>query len=185
MEVNNDEVICPNCVTQFRAIPVNVQDLMRSQAAEIERLKGDVSKWLVLHEDTARLCASVQSERDQLKAKMEQLTSGDVELPEPAMDAPGLVTGRMVFRWYAEDQLIDYGNRRAAQAVTEFLERSGKYLTNDATREAAIKAAVLAERERCAQVANQQVMTSWNAKTDAHNTCALNIVSAIRKGEQA
>ena len=27
-EPNNDEVICPNCCTQFRAIPVNVQQLM-------------------------------------------------------------------------------------------------------------------------------------------------------------
>lgn len=25
IEANNDEVICPNCVHQFRAIPVNVQ----------------------------------------------------------------------------------------------------------------------------------------------------------------
>lgn len=28
VEANNDEVICPNCCTQFRAIPVNVQKLM-------------------------------------------------------------------------------------------------------------------------------------------------------------
>ena len=27
-EANNDEVICPNCCNQFRAIPVNVQQLM-------------------------------------------------------------------------------------------------------------------------------------------------------------
>jgi len=48
---------------------------------------------------------------------LEQLTSGDVELPEPCVyegdtspmyDAP---TG------YTKGQLIDYGNRRAAQAV--------------------------------------------------------------------
>ena len=26
IEANNDEVICPNCVTQFRAIPVNVHE---------------------------------------------------------------------------------------------------------------------------------------------------------------
>ena len=28
MTPNNDEVICPNCVHQFRAIPQNVQQLM-------------------------------------------------------------------------------------------------------------------------------------------------------------
>ena len=28
VEANNDEVICPNCCNQFRAIPVNVQQLM-------------------------------------------------------------------------------------------------------------------------------------------------------------
>ena len=27
-EPNNDEVICPNCTHQFRAIPVNVQKLL-------------------------------------------------------------------------------------------------------------------------------------------------------------
>jgi hypothetical protein len=33
---NNDEVICPNCCHQFRAIPVNVQMRM----AELERARG-------------------------------------------------------------------------------------------------------------------------------------------------
>jgi hypothetical protein len=32
IEANYDEVICPNCVTQFRAIPVNVQ----TRIAELE-----------------------------------------------------------------------------------------------------------------------------------------------------
>ena len=41
-EANNDEVICPNCVTQFRAIPVNVQEKLASQAAEIERLSQHI-----------------------------------------------------------------------------------------------------------------------------------------------
>ena len=33
-EPNNDEVICPNCCTQFRAIPVNVQQLMLAAGFE-------------------------------------------------------------------------------------------------------------------------------------------------------
>jgi len=49
MEANNDEVICPNCVTQFRAIPINVQYQLRV---------------------------------------LEQLTSGDVEMPEAAPQPP-------------------------------------------------------------------------------------------------
>lgn len=34
VEPNNDEVICPNCVHQFRAIPVNVQRLMLNAGFE-------------------------------------------------------------------------------------------------------------------------------------------------------
>jgi hypothetical protein len=34
LEPNNDEVICPNCTHQFRAIPVNVQRLLLSLGAE-------------------------------------------------------------------------------------------------------------------------------------------------------
>jgi hypothetical protein len=37
IEANNDEVICPNCVTQFRAIPVNIQDeLVRLRKANLD-----------------------------------------------------------------------------------------------------------------------------------------------------
>ena len=34
LEANYDEVICPNCVTQFRAIPVNVQNQITALTAE-------------------------------------------------------------------------------------------------------------------------------------------------------
>jgi hypothetical protein len=34
VEPNNDQVICPNCVHQFRAIPVNVQQLMLDAGLE-------------------------------------------------------------------------------------------------------------------------------------------------------
>ena len=34
IEPNNDEVICPNCCTQFRAIPVNVQKLLMEAGIE-------------------------------------------------------------------------------------------------------------------------------------------------------
>lgn len=40
----------------------------------------------------------------------------------------------------------------AALAVEDFLARTGQYVTNDASRSAAIAEAVAAEREACAQV---------------------------------
>ena len=48
--------------------------------------------------------------------------------------------------------------------VEEFLRRTGQYVTNDASREAAIAAAVAAEREACAQIVlNQDVINSkWS-----------------------
>ena len=40
MNANNDEVICPNCVHQFRAIPVNAQ----TRIAELEAALADAIK---------------------------------------------------------------------------------------------------------------------------------------------
>lgn len=48
---------------------------------------------------------------------------------------------------YTAGQMREY----ARQAVDAFIERSGNYLTNDASREAAIQQAIQAEREACAQ----------------------------------
>ena len=36
--INYDEVICPNCVHQFRAIPVNVQAVMKNAAEELQNI---------------------------------------------------------------------------------------------------------------------------------------------------
>lgn len=38
VEANNDEVICPNCCHQFRAIPVNVQTKCADYEAALEEL---------------------------------------------------------------------------------------------------------------------------------------------------
>jgi len=187
METKNEALelahIIEDCMSGH--LPVSrseIAAMLRSQANEIERL----TEWQQGAKDVASTSEwhrgkreEAEKERDQLKSKLEQLTSGDVELPEPAKDAPGLVTGRMVFRWYTKYQLIDYGNRRAAQAVTSFLERSGKYLTNDTTREAAVKAAVLAERERCAFICDRQQREPECPERASY--CA----DEIRKGEQA
>lgn len=39
-EPDNDLVICPNCVHQFRAIPVNVQNDLTAAQLQIDRLKA-------------------------------------------------------------------------------------------------------------------------------------------------
>lgn len=58
-----------------------------------------------------------------------------------------------------EGNVIDVLTRFADLAIENFLEQSGQYLTNDATREAAIKEAFAAgaahEREECAKFANE------------------------------
>lgn len=52
---------------------------------------------------------------------------------------------------------------RFARLVTaDFMERNDKYLTNDASREAVIEAAVLVEREACARLADERLNQSRN-----------------------
>ena len=41
---NNDEVICPNCAHQFRAIPVNVQSDLARVTAELAACKEDAAR---------------------------------------------------------------------------------------------------------------------------------------------
>lgn len=40
-EANYDEVICPNCVTQFRAIPINVQNELVDLRKELAAMHAD------------------------------------------------------------------------------------------------------------------------------------------------
>jgi hypothetical protein len=44
MKANYDEVICPNCVTQFRAVPVNVQHELITLKAENAKLREALQK---------------------------------------------------------------------------------------------------------------------------------------------
>jgi hypothetical protein len=82
VEANYDEVICPKCVHQFGAIPVNVQTKLTQQAealaqalAEIERLnKQDLQQVMAL--------ASKSAEVRNLRAQLAALQY-DGELPEP------------------------------------------------------------------------------------------------------
>ncbi len=54
--------------------------------------------------------------------------------------------------------------RFAAIVIENFLQQSGEYLTNDASRKAAIKEAVEAEREECAKAAE-----GWSCEAAGDN----------------
>ncbi len=73
----------------------------------------------------------------------------------------------------------------AALVVENFLQQSGEYLTNDASRKAAIKEAVEAEREECAKECERMVMYP-NAKCEsaAHEN-VWEAAAAIRARGQA
>ena len=52
---------------------------------------------------------------------------------------------------------LDFLERFAHKVIEHFLATTGQYITNDASREAAIQAAVEAEREACAEIAASTV----------------------------
>ena len=58
---------------------------------------------------------------------------------------------------FADDCYISVLYRFANKVIEHFLATTGQYVTNDASREAAIKEAVEAEREACAEIAANTV----------------------------
>ena len=54
--------------------------------------------------------------------------------------------------WSASDEALA---RFAHKVIEHFLTTTGQYVTNDTSREAAIRAAVEAEREACAEIADE------------------------------
>ena len=58
---------------------------------------------------------------------------------------------------FADDCYISVLYRFSNKAIEHFLATTGQYVTNDASREAAIQAAVEAEREACAEIAASTV----------------------------
>ena len=54
--------------------------------------------------------------------------------------------------WSASDEALA---RFAHKVIEHFLDTTDQYVTNDASREAAIRAAVEAEREACAEIADE------------------------------
>ena len=57
---------------------------------------------------------------------------------------------------FADDCYVSVLYRFANKAIEHFLTTTGQYVTDDANREAAIQAAVEAEREMCANLCEQQ-----------------------------
>ena len=58
---------------------------------------------------------------------------------------------------FADDCYISVLYRFANKVIEHFLATTGQYVTNDASRKAAIQAAVEAEREACAEIAASTV----------------------------
>lgn len=58
---------------------------------------------------------------------------------------------------FADDCYISVLYRFAHKVIEHFLATAGQYVTNDVSREAAIQAAVEAEREACAEIAASTV----------------------------
>ena len=88
--------------------------------------------------------------------------------------------------WGASDEAL---TRFAHKVIEHFLATTGQYVTNDASREAAIQAVVEAEREACKQACEalrgnaSMFATSKDCRT--HNNAITCCVKAIRaRGEK-
>ena len=73
------------------------------------------------------------------------------------------------------DLPVPFVLRFANLVIADFLAQTGQYVTNDASREAAIKKAVDAERDACAQIVQSECIGF--APEDDQLNC---IVAAIR-----
>ena len=79
---------------------------------------------------------------------------------------------------FADDCYISVLYRFANKVIEHFLATTGQYVTNDASREAAIQAAVEAEREACAKVCEGRIGgatkedTWWSGFRSAMSQCA-------------
>ena len=88
---------------------------------------------------------------------------------------------------FADDCYISVLYRFAHKVIEHFLDTTGQYVTNDASREEAIQAAVESEREACAKGCETSVAgfgseTEW---ADGYIQAAKDIAEGIRtRGEK-
>jgi hypothetical protein len=71
-------------------------------------------------------------------------------------------------------------------AIAAFLERTGRYVTNDASREAAIREAVLAERERAYAIVRGDIsFCTDNARREGRQKAARILLAKVRGKDAA
>jgi hypothetical protein len=129
VDANYDEVICPNCVTQFRAIPVNVQIEISEARSSIERLENEALAATIRMDNDAmevarltplqyrqapchKFCEStayeveiraLKAERSSLASKVEGLTREQVGLALDAARYQTLLEKALYALEYASD----------------------------------------------------------------------------------
>jgi chromosome segregation ATPase len=77
-------VICPNCVHEFPAIPVNVQERIAELEAEVERLREDMENNELVHNTTIN---TLRRQRSELEAEVERLREALHEIYTKACQA--------------------------------------------------------------------------------------------------
>ena len=122
---------------------------LRRQHAEIERLKSDAER--------------VNTYAKNLAISTHRKHFSHITQWEPLPDTIGLLTQIDNMSCWTGDDVAQLTAERET-IISDFLKRIGQYVTNDSIREAAIAAAVAAEREACAQIVlNQDVINSkWS-----------------------
>ena len=111
--------------------------ILLRQHAEIERLKSDA--------ELVNSCAK------NLAISMHRKHFSHITQWEPLPDTIGLITQIDNMTCWTRDDVARLTAERET-IISDFLKRIGQYVTNDSIREAAIAAAVAAEREACAVV---------------------------------
>lgn len=124
-------------------------EALRRQHAEIERLKSDAER--------------VNTYAKNLAISTHRKHFSHITQWEPLPDTIGLITQIDNMSCWTGDDVAQLTAERET-IISDFLKRIGQYVTNDSIREAAIAAAVAAEREACAQIVlNQDVINSkWS-----------------------
>ena len=124
-------------------------EALRRQHAEIERLKSDAER--------------VNTYAKNLAISMHRKHFSHVTQWEPLPDTIGLITQIDNMSCWTGDDVAQLTAERET-IISDFLKRIGQYVTNDSTREAAIAAAVAAEREACAQIVLKQdvINSKWS-----------------------
>lgn len=116
---------CPSYVR------LDAAEMLRQQHAEIERLKADAER--------------VNSCAKNLAIAMHRRHFSHITQWEPLPDTIGLITQIDNMSCWPDSEIERLTAERET-IISDFLKRTGQYVTNDASRDAAIAAAVLAER---------------------------------------